>query len=166
MKTCGGAAFSRHRALEPLFRYARASWVMAPTADHLGWFKDALGRLGQRTAEMHQALATPEGDRAFATETMTPEFLRALAARMHTRIAEALELLRTLASALPSDAATVVGHTLERESQLLAEADAAAALVPHGLARARIHGGRMRVEREKGGAAQSRFLAKPFQWRS
>lgn len=35
MKTCGGAAFSRHLPLERLFRDARAGWVMAPTVDHL-----------------------------------------------------------------------------------------------------------------------------------
>lgn len=41
MKTCGGAAFSRHLGIERLFRDARAGWVMAPTADHL-W--DFIGR--------------------------------------------------------------------------------------------------------------------------
>ena len=35
MKTCGGAAFSRHLPIERLFRDARAGWVMAPTVDHL-----------------------------------------------------------------------------------------------------------------------------------
>jgi alkylation response protein AidB-like acyl-CoA dehydrogenase len=35
MKTCGGAAFSRHLAIERVFRDARAGWVMAPTVDHL-----------------------------------------------------------------------------------------------------------------------------------
>ena len=35
MKTCGGAAFSRHLAIERIFRDARAGWVMAPTVDHL-----------------------------------------------------------------------------------------------------------------------------------
>ncbi|MGZ6090520.1 MAG: acyl-CoA dehydrogenase family protein, partial [Polyangiales bacterium] len=35
MKTCGGAAFSKHIPVERLFRDARAGWVMAPTADHL-----------------------------------------------------------------------------------------------------------------------------------
>jgi alkylation response protein AidB-like acyl-CoA dehydrogenase len=38
MKSCGGAAFSRHMDLERLFRDARAGWVMAPTADHLREF--------------------------------------------------------------------------------------------------------------------------------
>lgn len=38
MKTCGGAAFSRHLPLERLFRDARAGWVMAPTVDHLNDF--------------------------------------------------------------------------------------------------------------------------------
>ena len=35
MKTCGGAAFSKHLPLERVFRDARAGWVMAPTTDHL-----------------------------------------------------------------------------------------------------------------------------------
>jgi alkylation response protein AidB-like acyl-CoA dehydrogenase len=38
MKACGGAAFSRHLAIERLFRDARAGWVMAPTVDHLQEF--------------------------------------------------------------------------------------------------------------------------------
>lgn len=41
MKTCGGAAFSRHLGVERVFRDARAGWVMAPTADHL---QDFIGR--------------------------------------------------------------------------------------------------------------------------
>jgi alkylation response protein AidB-like acyl-CoA dehydrogenase len=35
MRTCGGAAFSRHLAVERNFRDARAAWVMAPTTDVL-----------------------------------------------------------------------------------------------------------------------------------
>ena len=38
MKACGGAAFSKHLAVERLFRDARAGWVMAPTVDHLADF--------------------------------------------------------------------------------------------------------------------------------
>jgi alkylation response protein AidB-like acyl-CoA dehydrogenase len=38
MKAGGGAAYSRHLAVERLFRDARAGWVMAPTADHLREF--------------------------------------------------------------------------------------------------------------------------------
>jgi len=41
MKACGGAAFSRHLALERFFRDARAGWVMAPTVDHL---QDFIGK--------------------------------------------------------------------------------------------------------------------------
>ncbi len=41
MKTCGGAAFSKHLPLERLFRDARAGWVMAPTVDHL---EDFIGK--------------------------------------------------------------------------------------------------------------------------
>lgn len=35
MKTCGGAAFSKHLGLDRVFRDARAGWVMSPTVDHL-----------------------------------------------------------------------------------------------------------------------------------
>ena len=42
MRTCGGAAFSRHLALERLFRDSRAAIVMAPTTDHL---REFIGRL-------------------------------------------------------------------------------------------------------------------------
>jgi alkylation response protein AidB-like acyl-CoA dehydrogenase len=42
MKACGGAAFSRHLAVERLFRDARAGWVMAPTVDQL---QDFIGRV-------------------------------------------------------------------------------------------------------------------------
>jgi alkylation response protein AidB-like acyl-CoA dehydrogenase len=41
MKTCGGAAFSSHLAIERMFRDARAGWVMAPTVDHL---EDLVGK--------------------------------------------------------------------------------------------------------------------------
>jgi len=41
MKTCGGAAFSKHLPVERLFRDARAGWVMAPTVDHL---QDFIGK--------------------------------------------------------------------------------------------------------------------------
>lgn len=35
MRTCGGAAFSKHLSVERNFRDARAAWVMAPTTDIL-----------------------------------------------------------------------------------------------------------------------------------
>ncbi|MCA9189571.1 MAG: acyl-CoA dehydrogenase family protein [Pirellulaceae bacterium] len=38
MKTCGGAAFSKHLGIERQFRDARAGWVMSPTVDHLQEF--------------------------------------------------------------------------------------------------------------------------------
>ncbi len=42
MRTCGGAAFSKHLGLERVFRDARAAIVMAPTTDHL---REFVGRL-------------------------------------------------------------------------------------------------------------------------
>ena len=42
MRTCGGAAFSKHLGLERAFRDSRAAIVMAPTTDHL---REFVGRL-------------------------------------------------------------------------------------------------------------------------
>ena len=42
MRTCGGAAFSKHLGLERVFRDSRAAIVMAPTTDHL---REFVGRL-------------------------------------------------------------------------------------------------------------------------
>lgn len=42
MRTCGGAAFSKHLGVERVFRDARAAIVMAPTTDHL---REFVGRL-------------------------------------------------------------------------------------------------------------------------
>ena len=38
MRVCGGAAFSKHTAIERLFRDAHAGAVMAPTGDVLREF--------------------------------------------------------------------------------------------------------------------------------
>jgi alkylation response protein AidB-like acyl-CoA dehydrogenase len=42
MRTCGGAAFSKHLGIERVFRDSRAAIVMAPTTDHL---REFVGRL-------------------------------------------------------------------------------------------------------------------------
>ena len=42
MRSCGGAAFSKHLGLERNFRDARAAIVMAPTTDHL---REFVGRI-------------------------------------------------------------------------------------------------------------------------
>ena len=41
MRTCGGAAFSKHTSIERFFRDAHAGVVMAPTADVL---RDLIGK--------------------------------------------------------------------------------------------------------------------------
>jgi alkylation response protein AidB-like acyl-CoA dehydrogenase len=42
MRSCGGAAFSKHLGIERSFRDSRANIVMAPTTDHL---REFIGRL-------------------------------------------------------------------------------------------------------------------------
>jgi maltose alpha-D-glucosyltransferase / alpha-amylase len=89
-----------------------------PSIEHLGWFAEALARLGLRTAEMHRALATAAGDANFTSCPVTPAHLQQIADRMKRRAVE------------------VVG----RETAILANAEALAAIPLEGLECTRIHG--------------------------
>jgi alkylation response protein AidB-like acyl-CoA dehydrogenase len=57
MRVCGGAAFSKHLAIERLFRDAHAGAVMAPTGDVLREFSTSVRR--RRQGRHREALAMP-----------------------------------------------------------------------------------------------------------
>jgi maltose alpha-D-glucosyltransferase/alpha-amylase len=75
--------------------------------------------LGQRTAEMHRALASDATDPAFAPEPMTPSHQRSLyqAARALTR--QTLPALRKMLRVLPDDTRAAAERVLESEDELL-----------------------------------------------
>jgi len=75
--------------------------------------------LGQRTAEMHRALASDLTDPAFAPEPMTPAHQRSLyqAARALTR--QTLPVLRKLLRSLPDDARAPAERVLDAEDELI-----------------------------------------------
>ncbi len=97
--------------------------------------------LGQRTGEMHRALATPTDNPAFLSEPATSEALDRDAERLERQIAAALQATRTRIATLPEDLLTPAAmliarrNDLQRVVQELREIDPAKAG-----SRTRIHG--------------------------
>jgi len=89
-----------------------------PALEHIGWFAEALAKLGARTADMHHALATAAGEEAFGGRPMSPDDVLHIALQMRSRAAEA------------------VG----REAAVLAEADALSSVPLDALRCTRVHG--------------------------
>ena len=75
--------------------------------------------LGQRTGELHRALASDLADPAFAPEPMTPHDQRSLYQSGRARAQQALLTLRTQLRALPDDAQGPAEQLLGAESELL-----------------------------------------------
>lgn len=110
----------------------------AATGPQAFGFPLAIGSLlGQRTAELHHALATQTDDPAFTTESLTQEHLRQWA---QDAAAEAEALLARLEKAdLPEDAASLAKAVVGQRGTLVSRLQAAGDLAPSG-ALARIHG--------------------------
>jgi len=94
-------------------------------------------RLGRRTGELHETLASDAGDSAFAPEPYSRAPLDALAGRIRAYGAKQLELLRSCA--LDGSVRTLARRVLDREDDLLARFDAIRD-VPHPGSRIRCHG--------------------------
>jgi maltose alpha-D-glucosyltransferase / alpha-amylase len=71
--------------------------------DPVGRYLEAAGLLGQRTAEMHLALASEPHDPAFRAEPFTMEFQRALEKSLLELTARIFGLLRERNSSLPAE---------------------------------------------------------------
>jgi maltose alpha-D-glucosyltransferase/alpha-amylase len=99
----------------------------------------AAALLGQRTAEMHLALATPTSDPAFAAEPFTLEDLARDAHRIVDQVTSTLEALKIKLSTLKDLAADDAGLLLSRRIDLFARANAITATTAGGQ-RIRIHG--------------------------
>ncbi len=92
--------------------------------EFLGGFLAAAGLLGQRTGELHLALASVKDDPAFAPEPFTALYQRSLYQSVRTQTRQAFELLRRRVGTLPdevrADAAAVLGHEQELLQRLRA----------------------------------------------
>ncbi|MGH9791880.1 MAG: putative maltokinase, partial [Candidatus Acidiferrales bacterium] len=91
----------------------------ARPADQIGPYLESARMLGQRTAEMHVALAAGGGDAAFAPEPFTPFYQRSLYQSMRNLLRQAFALLRKQLPRLPEEVRGGAEHALDRENEIL-----------------------------------------------
>ena len=120
-------------------RFGEEGNVPAEARERAGFYLGAAALLGQRTAEMHLALATGTTDEAFAAEPFTADDLSVDAWRIDAQINSTLNALRSgmqgLKDLTADDAATI----LSRRIELFARAHAITSGQSSGK-RIRIHG--------------------------
>jgi maltose alpha-D-glucosyltransferase/alpha-amylase len=85
----------------------------------IGYYLESAELLGQRTAELHVALASRTEDPAFAPEPFTKLYQRSLYQSMRTDARKALDLLRKRLPHLPDALRGGAGQILEREKVIL-----------------------------------------------
>ncbi|PWC39204.1 malto-oligosyltrehalose trehalohydrolase [Azospirillum sp. TSO35-2] len=107
----------------------------AADADSIGFLR----LLGQRTAELHRALATPDGGDAFAPEPVTADRLRAWGQGVRKLAAQVLARLRDAAATLDPAIVAQARALADSEAAVMAQIDA---LVPADVAISamRLHG--------------------------
>jgi maltose alpha-D-glucosyltransferase / alpha-amylase len=109
---------------------------MPPLEDVFGSYLQYATILGQRTAELHRAFATPTNDPAFATEPLTLEDVRAVAGDAR---AWAERAFRALGNGRQAGNGSAIDTLLARRAECLAVIDK---LVqePDGAIKSRVHG--------------------------
>ena len=97
--------------------------------------------LGQRTGEMHRALATPSDDPAFRAEATDVAAMNRDAERLEGQIAAAVLAIKNRFSTLPDDLLGAAATLLSRRKDMLAVAEGLRTVpVASAGARTRIHG--------------------------
>lgn len=83
-------------------------------------FYERIVRLAQRTAEMHQALASDKSNPAFAPEQITPNYQRSLYSSFRKLVRDRFNLLESTLSRLAPAAQELATKVLALEDQILA----------------------------------------------
>jgi maltose alpha-D-glucosyltransferase/alpha-amylase len=111
----------------------------AKATDHVGTYLESTRLLGQRTAELHLALASGPADGAFTTEPVTHHSLRGVFQSMRFLAVQNLRLLRKQMKSLPPELAPVAERVaglepviLQRYHQLIERDFAARRIRVHG----------------------------------
>jgi maltose alpha-D-glucosyltransferase/alpha-amylase len=107
--------------------------------DHVGIYLDSAATLGRRTAELHQALASPDGDPAFSPEPLTSHDLQSLLSQMQERGTRAFDALKRNLSSLPDEVVDLAALVLGQRRQILESLRIPVGDGTHGV-RIRIHG--------------------------
>ncbi len=87
-------------------------------ADLIGPYLELARLLGQRTAELHRALAGDSVDPAFAPEPFDPLYVRSIYQTMQSYRRQAFEILREHRSSLTGLVATLADSVLPREAEV------------------------------------------------
>lgn len=108
-----------------------------PAQEILGTFQESVRLLGERTAQMHLALAADSDDKEFAPEPFTPFYQRALFQSMRNQAVQNLTLLRQKLPKLPEEVRADAEQVLRLQNDLIARLRV--------IADTRITGSRIRV---------------------
>jgi maltose alpha-D-glucosyltransferase/alpha-amylase len=108
--------------------------------NRLGWYVDAVLRLGRRTADLHLALASAQGVDGFGPAPLTSDDLAATTAGIRALAGSAAQILDAQQQSLPPGAQELVWRLLPLLPGLVSELDRLIAEVPPGLLKTRIHG--------------------------
>ena len=93
--------------------------VATPAQVYIGHYLEMARLLGQRTGELHLALAADRHDPAFAPEPHTPQTQRSLYQSMRTQITLVLQMLRKATPRLSGELQAEAHWLLQHEDQLL-----------------------------------------------
>ena len=107
--------------------------------EHAGLYLDAAYKIGQRTGEMHIALAEPSSDPAFAPEDLSHADLEALRSDLSRHAAEAFQALKESITKVPDDLVDSAALVLSRRGAVVERFRHLSVGEFHAL-RTRIHG--------------------------
>lgn len=112
------------------------------SSTHEAVFEDKLligGLLGQRTAELHKALAAQTDDQAFAVEPLRSETVQAWSSEAIAEALTVLNQLQELVPSLPAGAQQLASEVLNQRDRVIERLQASAGMAPSG-GQSRIHG--------------------------
>jgi maltose alpha-D-glucosyltransferase/alpha-amylase len=114
--------------------------VPEPIIQQIGWYVDAVTRLGRATADLHLALAADSEQDAFRPQPMPREELVQLAKGVVTRAEAVLETIVSGRDRWPEPIALLVAAVRRQLPRLGDELDALVAALPDDLVATRVHG--------------------------
>lgn len=85
----------------------------------LGAYRNSARLLGQRTAQMHLALASEPALTAFAPEPFSPAYFEEVFEAMHHQLRQNFKLLRQARKTLPAETATLAQRVLDLEPTIV-----------------------------------------------
>jgi maltose alpha-D-glucosyltransferase/alpha-amylase len=138
-EVCGFSPGPKPSSPSPLDAQSVLPEMEARTIPSLPFYLDAVGLLGKRTAEMHQALSSDSSYPAFAPEPYSAQFQSSLESSIRDLIERNFTLLRQKRNELPQEACPLAETIIGCEAEILQRIHSTFAS-PIETMRIRIHG--------------------------